>query len=166
MKHLILCTALTLLAGCSSSNKVPTVGPRPAGLLKMLEDSTGGTYADMRSISSYQNNTHLRRFFLINNYIGPKRVQTEPPIYVSSSRVINVVNCDTQERAQFERIYFSQYWGQGDAILKRETVGQWEKYPKESLIGIVADSICKIDPTHLKPEPPKDTRVPLLGNML
>jgi len=166
MKPFILCAALTLLLGCTSKSKLhaPEVGPRPAGLVKLLEDDTGGTYADMRNVSSYQNNVHLRRFFLINNYIGPQRMKTDPAVYVASSTVINVVNCDTQQRAQFERIYLSQYWGEGDVIGKRNAIGQWESFPKESLFGIIASGVCNIDATRLKPEPLKDTRQPLLGN--
>lgn len=165
MKLLFLCFTLVLLFGCNSMNKLqaPEVGPRPAGLVKLLEDDTGGTYADMRSVSSYQGNTHLRRLFLINNYIGPRRVGTEPPVYIASSTVINVVNCNTHQRAQFERIYFSLYWGNGDVIAKRGAIGQWESYPEESLIGIVANSVCNIDPARLKPESPRDTRPSLLS---
>ncbi|WP_436859175.1 surface-adhesin E family protein [Citrobacter tructae] len=165
MKRLLLCVTLALLAGCTSQtqSQAPQLTPRPAGLVKLLEDDTGGTYADMRTVSSYQGNTQLRRFYLINNYVGPRQMQTTPPVYVASSSVINVVNCETKQRAQFERIYYSQYWAQGDVIAKRAAIGQWEPYPEESLIGIIATSVCQIKAATLKPEPPRDTHTPLLG---
>ncbi|WP_231889215.1 surface-adhesin E family protein [Mangrovibacter phragmitis] len=74
---------------------------------------------------------------------------------------MNVVNCDTHQRAQFERIYFSQYWGKGDVIAKRSPTGQWKDIPENSLAGIMGNAVCQIDPTRLKPEPPRDTRPPL-----
>nr|WP_154324994.1 surface-adhesin E family protein [Pantoea sp. 201603H] len=165
MKILIFFTAVILLAGCNNQSKLQgqQIEPRPTGLVKLLEDDTGGMYADMRNISSYQGNTRLRRFSLINNYIDARRVQTDPPVYIASSTVINVVNCDTKMRAQFERIYFSRYWGDGDVIAKRSSVGQWEVFPAESLIGIVASAACSIDATHLKSELSRDTRPSLLG---
>lgn len=164
-KPIALCAVLFLLTGCASLNKAkePKLGPRPSGLIKLLEDDSGGLYADLRTISSYQGNPHLRRFYIVNNYIPPRRFDRNPPVYIASSRVINVVNCDTHQRAQFERIYLSEYWGQGDAIAKRGSVGQWESYPAESLLGAMAGRICQIKPEYLKPEPPKDTRPTVLG---
>ena len=166
MKRPLLCVTLALLVGCISQNKsqAPQFTPQPAGLVKLLEDDTGGTYADMRTVSSYQGNTQLRRFYLINNYIGPRQMQSNPPVYIASSSVINVVNCETKQRAQFERIYLSHYWAKGDVIAKRAPIGQWEPYPEESLLGIIATSVCQIKAATLKPEPPRDTRIPLLGD--
>ncbi|WP_353613992.1 surface-adhesin E family protein [Mangrovibacter phragmitis] len=168
MKSCMLCIALILLSGCKSIgnetlSKKPEPGPRPAGLVTMLEDKSGGTYMDMRSVSAYQGNNHLRRFHLINHYIPAQHMSAEKPVYVASSTVINVVNCDTHQRAQFERIYFSQYWGEGDVIAKRSPIGQWQDIPENSLAGIIDHAVCQIDPARLKPEPPKDTRPALLG---
>lgn len=165
MKLLVLCAAFTLLAGCANltQTKKPTPGPRPDGIVILLNDSSGNVYTDLRTVSTYQGNPHLRRFYLISNYNEPRRVRDNPPVYIASSRVINVVNCDTHQRALFERIYFSDYWGEGEAIAKRGSVGQWESYPEESLIGIVAGMTCQIKPERLKPEPAKDTRPTLLG---
>jgi len=103
--------------------------------------------------------TERETFYLKTIY----STKPNPPVYIASSRVINVVNCDTHQRAQFERIYLSEYWGQGDAIAKRGSVGQWESYPAESLLGAMAGRICQIKPEYLKPEPPKDTRPTVLG---
>lgn len=88
MKRLLLYVALTLLAGCTSQNKsqAPQFTPQPAGLVKLLEDDTGGTYADMRTVSSYQGNTQLRRFYLINNYIGPRQMQSNPRFILPAHR--------------------------------------------------------------------------------
>lgn len=166
MKRLLLCVTLALLAGCTSQNKsqAPQFTPQPAGLVKLLEDDTGGTYADMRTVSSYQGNTQLRRFYLINNYIGPRQMRSNPPVYIASSSVINVVNCETKQRAQFERIYLSQYWAKGDVIAKRAPISQWEPYSEESLLVIIVTSVCRIKVAMLKPEPPRDPHIPLMGD--
>lgn len=164
MKSLILCVFLALLTGCNSqkNTQLSSINSKPAGIIKLLENDTGGTYADLRNISSYQGNTHLRRFSIINNYAKPGLVRTNPPIYISSSTIINVVNCDIKQRVQFERLFFTQYWGEGDVVAARDTIGQWEAYPDESLIGLIANSICGISPTRLKPELPREARRPLL----
>ncbi|MFS2222087.1 surface-adhesin E family protein [Pantoea sp. B65] len=156
---------LISLAGCASqtSPQPPAVGKPPAGFVRMLSNEQVMTYADLHQISSYQGNSHLRRFYIINNYTPQTRIKEKPPIYIASSRVINVINCDTQERAQFEHIFFSQPYGQGEVVTMGDAVGQWHAFPKDSLMGMMADMICKIDPARLKPEPAKETRVPLLG---
>ncbi|XTZ39236.1 surface-adhesin E family protein [Salmonella enterica] len=163
-KPLLVCMALFIMSGCASLNKTQTneAKEKPAGLIQMLKDGDGGTYADMRVVSTYQDNPHLRQIYLINNYAKDFTFQQDPPIKIRSSRVINVFNCDKHERAQFERIYFTQRWAEGDKVFKRDTVGQWQPYPTESLIGIIATGVCEISPAHLKPEPPADTQTPLL----
>lgn len=164
IKPVILCAMVAVLAGCAVPNqpKAPVLGPRPAGLVKLLGDDADGVYADFRVVSTYQGNPHLRRFYMISNYGQPRRITDNPPVYIASSRVISVVNCDTQQRAQFERIYLTQYWGEGEPVLKRESAGQWESFPKDSLMGIFAGAVCQIKPEHLKPEPQKDTRRTLM----
>lgn len=166
IKPLWLCSALLLMTGCASVDKpdVPAANTRPHGIIKMLEDDTGGTYADMRTVSSYKGNTHLRRLWLINNYEQGGLYQKNPPIHIYSSRAIYVFNCDTQEYAQFERIYFTQRWAEGDKVFKRHSIGQWQPYPQESLMGIVAAAVCLIEPSRLKPEPPRDTDTPDVGD--
>lgn len=159
--------ALTLLAGCVSQKQTdaPVPGTRPAGFIALLEDKTGGTYVDFRTISAYQGNAHLRHFYTVNNYLPPTHIQKNPSVWIASSRVINVVNCDTKERALFERIYLSEYWGRGEAIAKRKPVGQWEAFPENSLFGIIAKSVCLIKAEALKPEPAAESRKMLLGDI-
>lgn len=166
IKPLLLCATLLLMAGCTSVTKPATsdVKARPHGLIKMLEDETGGTYADMRTVSLYQGNPQLRRLWLINNYEKGGLYQKNPPISVYSSRAIYVFNCETHEYAQFERIYFTQRWAEGDKVFKRHSVGQWQPYPQESLMGIIAAAVCLIEPARLKPEPPRDTDTPDVGD--
>jgi len=161
----LLYLAIVLLAGCVSHKQTdaPVQGARPAGFMPLLEDKTGGTYVDFRTISAYRGNTRLRRFYTVNNYLPPTPIKN-PSVWIASSRVVNVVNCDTKERALFERIYLSEYWGAGEAIAKRKPVGQWESFPENSLFGIVASSVCLIKAESLKPEPSPDTRKMVLGN--
>ncbi|EEZ9847483.1 MULTISPECIES: surface-adhesin E family protein [Enterobacteriaceae] len=81
-----------------------------------------------------------------------------------SSSASNVVNCETKQRTQFECIYFSQYWAKGDVIANRAPIGQWEPYSEESLLGIIVTSVCRIKVAMLKPEPPRDPHIPLIGD--
>ncbi|EFN8099074.1 hypothetical protein EB654_08030 [Escherichia coli] len=76
-----------------------------------------------------------------------------------NSSASNVVNCETKQRTQFECIYFSQYWAKGDVIANRAPIGQWEPYSEESLLGI-----SRIKVAMLKPEPPRDPHIPLMGD--
>lgn len=113
-------------------------------------------------ISTYQGNDHLRRFYFINNYAEKTLIIKNPPVYIASSRAIDVINCDKNQRAVMARTYFSKPFAEGDVVHVTQDVGQWESYPKDSLFGIIAESMCSIPVEKLKPEPAKDNRKPLL----
>lgn len=168
IKPLLLCGAVALLTACAGAGKPQPVvaGDPPHGVIKLLLDDKGGMYADLRAVSTWQGNARLRRFYLINNYSEQTVLNKDPRLVITSSRANNVINCDTQERTLFERIYFSQPYAQGEAIAasRQDAIGQWHSFPKESLIGIVAEMVCQIDPSRLKPEPAKSEPT-LLGEL-
>lgn len=155
---------LLMLAGCSGTTKPQPQTPAkaPNGFIKILEDERVTSYVDFRVISTYQGNSHLRRFYFINNYAEQKLIIKDPPIYVSSSRAIDVINCDKNQRAVMSRTLFSKPFAEGDVIHMSQDVGQWETYPKDSIFGIIAESMCNIPVEKLKPEPAKENRKPLL----
>ncbi|MFP1759369.1 surface-adhesin E family protein [Lonsdalea quercina] len=151
---------LIILTGCSGTTK-PQV-KAPAGFIKILEDESVTSYVDFRVISTYQGNSHLRRFYFINNYAEQALIIKKPPVYVSSSRAIYVINCDKNQRAVMSRTLFTNQFAEGDLIHVAQDVGQWETFPKESLFGIIAKRMCSIPVEKLKPEPAKENRKPLL----
>ncbi|HBC1091838.1 TPA: hypothetical protein IGR60_004500, partial [Escherichia coli] len=51
-----------------------------------------------------------------------------------------------------------------DVIANRAPIGQWEPYSEESLLGIIVTSVCRIKVAMLKPEPPRDPHIPLMGD--
>ncbi|MND97098.1 hypothetical protein D3C80_894080 [compost metagenome] len=155
---------LLMLTGCTGTTKPPPQTPAkaPAGLIKILEDESITSYVDFRVISTYQGNSHLRRFYFINNYAERTLIIKNPPVYVSSSRAIDVINCDKNQRAVMGRSLFSKPFAEGDLVHAGLDVGQWETYPKDSLFGIIAESMCSIPVEKLKPEPAKENRKPLL----
>lgn len=155
---------LLMLTGCTGTTKPQPQTPAkaPAGLIKILEDESITSYVDFRVISTYQGNSHLRRFYLINNYAERTLIIKNPPVYVSSSRAIDVINCDKNQRAVMGRSLFSKPFAEGDLVHAGLDVGQWETYPKDSLFGIIAESMCSIPVEKLKPEPAKENRKPLL----
>ncbi|ABP60217.1 surface-adhesin E family protein [Enterobacter sp. 638] len=155
---------LLMLTGCTGMTKPQPQTPAkaPAGLIKILEDESITSYVDFRVISTYQGNSHLRRFYLINNYAERTLIIKNPPVYVSSSRAIDVINCDKNQRAVMGRSLFSKPFAEGDLVHAGLDVGQWETYPKDSLFGIIAESMCSIPVEKLKPEPAKENRKPLL----
>ena len=53
-----------LLTGCALKNTTSpdTPAKKPAGLIKLLSDDHAINYADLRMVSMYQGNSHLRRF--------------------------------------------------------------------------------------------------------
>lgn len=166
MRLIFLFPLLALLSGCvRQSPPIAAPGKPPAGVIKLLEDKELTTYVDMRVISAYQGNTHLRQFYLINNYAKITQLGEKPVLNISSSSAINVINCATQQRAQFSRTYYSLPYAQGDVIVTRSDVGQWSHLRKDSLLGIMANAMCLIAPERLKPEPAKDTRKPLLAEL-
>ncbi len=168
-KNAIMCIALILLASCTSQTKPQVKRPEaenlPKWILKLKEDDKECIYADLRSISNYQGNQHLRRLYLITNF--PKANQIKRKVFTSiptmfSIRENRIINCDTQETAVSEELFFSQYWAEGELISKTSGVSQWRPIPKGSIIDVLADVTCKIAPVDLKPEPPADTRIPFI----
>lgn len=155
---------LLMLAGCTGTTKPQPQTPAkaPDGLIKILDNENGTSYVDFRVISTYQGNSHLRRFYFINNYAEQTLIIKNPPIYIASSRAIDVINCDNNQRAVMNRTHFSKPFAEGELIHMSQEVGQWESFPKDSLFGIVAESMCKIPVEKLKPEPAKENRKPLL----
>lgn len=156
--------ALLMLTGCAgiSTPRPQTPVKAPAGLIKILENDDVTSYVDFRVISTYQGNSHLRRFYFINNYAKRTQIMADPAIYVSSSRAIDVINCDKNQRAVMGHSLFSEPFAEGDLIHADLDIGQWETFPKDSLMGIMAESMCSIPVEKLKPEPAKETRKPLL----
>lgn len=155
---------LLMLTGCTGIGKplLQSTPKPPAGVIKILEDQKVTSYIDLRVISTYQGNDHLRRFYFINNYAEQELIIKNPPVYIASSRAIDVINCDKNERAIMARTYFSKPFAEGDVIHVSQDVGQWESFPKGSLFGIIAESMCSIPVEKLKPEPAKESRKPLL----
>jgi len=164
MRRLIWLASLMMLTGCAATSKPAPPAPvkTPPGLIKILENNEATSYIDTRIISTYQGNSHLRRFYFINNFAERTLIIKDPPIYVSSSRAIDVINCDTNQRAVMGHTLFSKPFAEGELIHADPEIGQWETYPKDSLLGIVAERMCRIPVERLKPEPPKETRKPLL----
>ncbi|VTP16931.1 hypothetical protein PUATCC27989T_04910 [Phytobacter ursingii] len=159
-KPLLVCAAFFTLYGCANPVMTKsTATTPPKGMFKLLEDDKGSTWADLRSVSRYKGNDHLRRIYIINNYIPPRPVSQWQ---VSSSRTVNVINCDTFERASFDKAFMTLPFGEGDIVATSDEIGRWSSFPKESLIGIVAESVCRITPASLKPEPGPESRKPLL----
>lgn len=156
--------ALLLLTGCAETSKPPPQTPvkAPAGLIKVLADDNLISYADFRVISTYQGNPHLRQFYFINNYVKQRLIIKDPPVYVASSRAINVINCEQNQRAVLNRSMFSKPFAEGILVHVGAEPGQWKTFPKDSLFGMIAESMCNIPVERLKPEPPKDNRKPLL----
>jgi hypothetical protein len=156
--------ALLMLTGCAGTSKPLSQTPvkAPPGLIKILEDERVTSYIDFRVISTYQGNSHLRRFYFINNYAERTLIMEDPAVYVSSSRAIDVINCDKNQRAVMGHSLFSKPFAEGELIHADLDIGQWETFPKDSLLGIVAESMCSIPVEKLKPEPAKETRKPLL----
>lgn len=161
IKYVVFCAMLLVLCGCSTKH-LPAAGEPPTGLIKMFGDEKAITYVDFRTISNYQGNNHLRQFYLIKNYIKPTRISQNSDSYVFSLRSINVVNCDKRQWTVFDLIFFSLPYGEGDVIAKSNPVGQWDPIMENTIVEIIAKMVCVIGPEHLKPQPPKDTRKPLL----
>ena len=163
MKKLIW-LALLMLTGCAGNSKpLPqTSAKAPAGLIKILENEKATSYVDIRVISTYQGNSRLRRFYFITNYAEQTLIIKNPPVYVASSRAIDVINCDKNQRAVMGSTLFSKPFAEGELIHAELDIGQWKTFPKNSLIGIMAESMCNIPVEKLKPEPAKENRKPLL----
>ena len=78
----------------------------------------------------------------IPTYFGVISIGTARIGPMVSSSASNVVNCETN----------------------RAPIGQWEPYSEESLLGIIVTSVCRIKVAMLKPEPPRDPHIPLMGD--
>nr|WP_024967975.1 surface-adhesin E family protein [Pantoea sp. IMH] len=163
MRGLFILAAL-LLAGCTNSPETspPATGKPPAGFFKILTGKDFTSYADLRVVSAYQGNSNLRRFYMINNYAKPARLSENPPTSIASSRAVNVINCTNNQRAVMARNMFSEPFAEGKLMSKGTSIGQWQSFPEDSLIGILAGFLCKIPAEKLKPEPAAETRQPLL----
>jgi hypothetical protein len=154
MKRLPCLAAVLLLGGCAHGTAPQKAVPGapampPAGMFKLLEDAELATYFDARSVALYQGNPHLRQFHLINNYLGPAAPSDKPP-EIRSSRVVRVVNCDRDETAQFGRLYFSERFALGHEVARKSDIPQWGPLERQSLMGELRDSVCKIDAAHLR----------------
>ncbi|KYM71428.1 hypothetical protein GKC49_25975 [Pantoea agglomerans] len=151
----LLCLMFFLLSGCALKNtsSPDTSAKKPAGLIKVLTDDHAISYADLRMVSIYQGNNHLRKFYMINNYKETKRISSHPPVYANSSRTINIINCDKNQRSVMGWTLFTKPYAEGDIIYAKPDIGQWESFPPQSIIGMIAQLLCKIPPDRLKPEP-------------
>ena len=152
MKRLPCLAAVLLLGGCAhgtAPQKAVAEAPTtpPAGMFKLLEDAELATYFDARSVALYQGNPHLRQFYLINNYLGPA---TPSGTGIRSSRAIRVINCERDEMAQFGRVYFSEPFALGNEVTRKSDTPQWGPLERQSLIGTLRDSVCKIDAARLR----------------
>lgn len=163
---ILLCLMFFLLTGCALKNtsSPDTPAKKTAGLIKVLTDNHGIAYADLRIVSMYQGNNHLRRFYMISNYKESTRISSNPPVYANSSRTINVINCEKNQRSVMGWTLFTKPYAEGDIIYAKPDIGQWENFPPQSIIGMIAQQLCKIPPDRLKPEPGEDIRKPLLDN--
>jgi hypothetical protein len=160
-KPLLICTALLALYGCAApTTSKSTSATAPKGMFKLLGDDKGSYWADLRNVSRYKGNDHLRRIEMVNNYLPPRPIGKWQ---VSSSRTVNVINCDTSERASFDKAFMTLPFGEGDIVATDDETGRWASFPRDSLMGIVAEAVCKIPAANLKPEPGPETRKPLLG---
>ncbi|MEE1924735.1 surface-adhesin E family protein [Pseudomonas sp. 148P] len=158
MKYLP-CLALALLLGGCAHGTAPqeavTQAPDtpPAGMFKLLEDAELVTWFDARSVTLYQGNPQLRQFYLINNYLAAVDPGDKSP-EIRSSRATRVINCERDEMAQFGRVYFSQPFAQGQEVVRKNDIAQWEPLQRQSLIGMLRDVACKVDAARLRPGSP------------
>ncbi len=156
MNKLLSLGAAVVLAGCahSGSQSEAPAPQRPEGLFKVLESPELATYFVANSLALYQNNPHLRQFYLVNNYAKPTELGGgKPPI--RSSRATRVINCEKDESAQFGRVYFSEPFAQGVEVTRKDDQAQWAAFPRQSLLGELRNMACAIDPTRLKLAPAK-----------
>ncbi|ELY5928695.1 surface-adhesin E family protein [Cronobacter turicensis] len=155
-----------LLTGCALKNTESPDAPakQPAGLIQVMSNDYVISYADLRIVSMYQGNSHLRKFYMISNYKETKRIRSQPPVYANSSRTVNVINCDENQRSVMGWTLFTKPYAEGDIIYAKPELGQWKNFPPESITGMLAQAMCKIPPDRLKPEPGEDIRKPLLDN--
>lgn len=154
MKRLPYLAAILLLGGCAQGtvpqkavSEAPTTPP--AGMFKLLADAKLATYFDAHSVALYQGNPHLRQFYLINNYLG-LAASSDNLLNIRSSRAIQVTNCERDETAQFGRVYFSQPFALGHEVARESDIPQWAPLERQSLIGMLRDSVCKINAAHLR----------------
>lgn len=151
--------AVLLLSGCAHDTVpqnavVQAPATPPAGMFKLLEDAELATYVDARSVALYKGNPHLRQFYLINNYLGAA-VRGDDPPRILSSRATRVINCEQDQMAQLGRVYYPQPFALGQEVTRKTDTPQWKKFERQSLIGILRDSVCKLDASRLRPGNPE-----------
>lgn len=160
MKPLLMIIAIALVTGCAPQTQ--KVEDKPPHMAKLVDNKELTTYLSFESLSLYNGNPHLRQFYLINNYKQPSVISKDKGITIRSSHAINVVNCVRLERAVFDRVYFSETFGKGKVIAKRESIGQWESFPENSIAGIIREMVCKIPAEKLKSLSLKNDQQPLI----
>ncbi|MGC5699159.1 hypothetical protein J4P02_03030 [Pseudomonas sp. NFXW11] len=169
MNKLCLFSAALLLAGCAAhdapqetaqDSAAPAPEPgRPEAMFKVMETPESTTYFAANSLALYQGNTHLRQFYLINNYRQPT-VLGEGKAPIRSSRVVRLINCERDETAQFGRVYFSEPFAQGVEVTRKESAPQWAAFPRQSVIGELRNMACAIEPARLIAPPFKAPEQP------
>ncbi|WP_193015608.1 surface-adhesin E family protein [Proteus sp. FME41] len=162
-KILFLFLSFYFITGCSTLNKKLKLDEAPKDLIMVNISEENLTYANRVQISTYQNEPNLRKFYLVYIYKEPTQFQKKPAKYTYSSRITYVVNCLDSTFSSFNHIFYDDFWGKGNAIIKSANIGQWESAPKSSLIEKITQITCDISIENLKPEITDDSPETLLG---
>ncbi|WP_430444621.1 MAG: surface-adhesin E family protein [Pseudomonas piscis] len=152
MKRLWLLGGVLLLVGCAHDQAGDAGAARPEAMFKVLDTPESATYFAANSLALYQNNPHLRQFYLINNYSKPTAPGDSKPL-IHSSRVVRIINCERDESAQLGRVYFSEPFAQGVEVMRKEAHAQWAAFPRQSVIGELRNMACGIDAARLGAPP-------------
>ena len=160
---LVLFLSLYFLTGCSTLNKKLKLDEAPKNLMIVDVSEEYLTYVNKELISTYQNEPNLRKFYLVYIYKEPTQFQKKPAKYTYSSQITYVVNCSDSTFSSFNHIFYDDYWGEGNAVIKSSKIGQWKNAPKLSLIGKITQITCHIGVENLKPEITDDSPETLLG---
>lgn len=141
MKPLLALAGAVLLSGCAHQ---PQAAVQPEGVFKLVETDDLITYFSAKSVTLYDNNPHLRQFYLINNYKAPAFIE-ELKQTISSSRATRVINCERDEVTDIERVYFSEPFALGAEVTKKAEKAQWRAFPRQSVIGDLRGLVCGVD---------------------
>lgn len=141
MKLLLALVSVVALSSCAHQPQVPA---KPPGVFKLVETADLITYFSAKSLTLYDNNPHLRQFYLINNYKQPLFVESLKQT-ISSSRATRVINCERDEVTHIERVYFSEPFALGVEVTKKPEQSQWRAFPRQSLIGDLREMACGVD---------------------